>query len=125
VINAKYSFSNKSGLTIRARHYWSKVTQKELYDLQPDGSLITTKHTIPLEHQNFNLFNVDAQYTLQFAPGSFINIVWKDESQLFNKEIETAYLKNFSNTIGTDQNNNLSIKVIYYLDYLNLKKGRK
>lgn len=125
VIEAKYSFSNKSGFTISARHYWSKVTQKELYDLQRDGSLISTKHTtVPLEHRNVNLFNVDAQYTLQFAPGSFINIVWKDQSQLFDREVDLAYGKNFNRILSTDQNNNLSIKVIYYLDYLSLKRKK-
>jgi hypothetical protein len=61
-------------------------------------------------------------YTWQFAPGSFINIVWKNSVYDFRDFVEKNYLKNFSNTMETDQNNNLSLKVIYFLDYLNLKK---
>jgi hypothetical protein len=126
VVRAKFNFNNRSGITFRARHYWSKVEQKQLYDLNADGTLTPTKHTnISIEHQNFNIFNIDAVYTLQFAPGSFLNIVWKDESFLYDGDINHTYFKNFNNTIIAPQNNNLSIKVIYYLDYLDFKKWKK
>jgi hypothetical protein len=126
VLSAKYSFNNKSGITFRARHYWSKVAQKELYDLNDDGTLSESKHrnAVSLVHKNFNIFNVDAVYTLQFAPGSFLNIVWKDESQTFDADIQHHYFKNFDRTISAPQNNNLSVKLIFYLDYLDLKKSR-
>lgn len=126
IIALKYSFNNKSGITFRARHYWSQVDQKQLYDLQPDGTLTPTVHTsVPINHQNFNIFNIDAVYTLQFAPGSFINIVWKNNAQLFNGVVHDGYFKNFDNTVSSPQNNNLSVKVIYYLDYLQFRKKGK
>jgi hypothetical protein len=127
ILSAKYSFNNKSGITFRARHYWSKVEQKELYDLNNDGTLSPSKHSnvLALIHKNFNIFNIDAVYTLQFAPGSFLNIVWKDESQTFDGDIRYQYFKNFDRTISAPQNNNLSVKLIYYLDYLDFKKWSK
>ncbi|MGN6399026.1 MAG: DUF5916 domain-containing protein [Flavisolibacter sp.] len=126
ILRAKFNFNNRSGITFRARHYWSKVEQKQLYDLNADGTLTPTKHTnISIEHQNFNIFNIDAVYTLQFAPGSFLNIVWKDESFLDDGDITHTYFKNFNNTIIAPQNNNLSVKIIYYLDYLDFKKWKK
>jgi Domain of unknown function (DUF5916) len=85
--------------------------------------VVSTSHNdAPVKHQNFNIFNIDAVYTWQFAPGSFINIVWKDESQLSNGDIHGGYFGNFDKTISEPQNNNLSVKVIYYLDYLDFKK---
>jgi hypothetical protein len=63
-------------------------------------------------------------YTWQFAQGSFINIAWKDASRLFNQDIQDKYGRNFSNVLSTPQQNNFSIKVIYYLDYLALKKKK-
>ncbi|HET9434624.1 MAG TPA: DUF5916 domain-containing protein, partial [Chitinophagaceae bacterium] len=33
-------------------------------------------------------------------------------------------IKNFGNTMEADQNNNISLKVIYFLDYLQLKKKK-
>lgn len=126
VLSAKYNFNNRAGLTFRVRHYWSKVNQKELYDLKPDGKLSPTIYpNIVKEDFNLNFFNIDATYTWQFAPGSFINIVWKDEGQYYSSDSYASYFKNFDRTITEPQNNNLSIKFIYYLDYLDFKKWRK
>ena len=125
ILTLKYSFNNRSGITFRARHYWSQVKQKQLYDLQKDGTLQPTIHAdVAMEHQNYNIFNIDATYTLEFAPGSFINIVWKNQANTFDDDIRYKYFRNFNNTIASDQNNNLSVKVIYFLDYLNFKKKK-
>jgi hypothetical protein len=126
ILTLKYNFNNRSGITFRARHYWSQVKQKQLYDLQADGTLIPTIHTnVAIEHQNYNIFNIDATYTWEFAPGSFINIVWKNQANTFNDNITYKYFRNFNNTIESDQNNNLSLKVIYFFDYLNFKRKKK
>jgi hypothetical protein len=97
-----------------------------LYDLKTNGELSPTIHTtiIP-QDQNFNIFNIDAAYTLEFAPGSFINIVWKEQGFLSNSDSQSGYFKNFDKTFSEPQNNNLSVKVIYYLDYLDFKKWKK
>lgn len=125
IISVKFSFSNKAGITFRARHYWSKVEVKQIYDLKNDGTLSPTQYTFPsVNHQNFNIFNIDAVYTWQFAPGSFINIVWKDESFLSNDNVARSYFRNFNETLAEPQNNNLSVKIIYYLDYLKLRKSK-
>ena len=64
-------------------------------------------------------------YTWQFAPGSFINVVWKDAVYDFKNAVESNYLKNFGRTLEADDNNNISFKIIYFLDYLQLKKKKK
>ena len=64
-------------------------------------------------------------YTWEFSPGSFLNIVWKNAVYDFADLVEANYFKNFGNTLQSDQNNNLSLKVIYFLDYLTLKKKKK
>lgn len=123
ILNIKYSFNNRSGISFRMRHYWSKVAQKQFYILQKDGTLQPSGYSdIDIENQNLNLFNIDAVYTLQFAPGSFINIVWKDAGRQSVEDITPLYFKNVSNILATPQNNNLSVKILYYLDYLSLRK---
>ncbi|CAN5308024.1 hypothetical protein BH11BAC6_BH11BAC6_04570 [soil metagenome] len=121
-LSAKYSFTNKMGITIRARHYLSTVDNRDYYILQPDGSLLPHDNYHPNANQNVNFFNVDMVYTWQFAPGSFLNIVWKNATQNFTDKVEYAYLKNLSNTITQNNNNNFSLKVIYFLDYLKFRK---
>lgn len=123
ILSFKYNFNRRSGVTFRVRHYWSKVKPKQLYDLQPDGSLSPTIHTnVLIANHNIDYFNIDAGYVLEFAPGSFINLVWKQQGVIDDAMASEAYFKNIDRTISSPQNINLSIKVIYYLDYLDFKK---
>ena len=124
IFKAKYNFNNKSGITFRARHYWSKVKNKEFYILNNDGSLTPDPSYANVNHQNFNTFNIDMVYTLQFAPGSFINLVWKNSILTNDEYIQYKYFKNLDKTISSPQNNNISLKILYYLDYVNFKKKK-
>ncbi|MBK7884655.1 MAG: hypothetical protein IPJ81_13380 [Chitinophagaceae bacterium] len=69
--------------------------------------------------------SVDMVYTWQFAQGSFFNIVWKDIAESFNREFEKNYIKNFSETITRPQFSSISVRVIYFLDYLTTKNKLK
>lgn len=121
ILSVKYSFTNKTGITFRARHYLSTVENKEFYILQQDGNLLPHEGFHPDVNQNVNFFNIDMVYTWQFAPGSFLNVVWKNATQHYSNEVEKGYFKNFGNTVSEDNNNNFSLKVIYFLDYLSFK----
>ncbi len=121
-VDLKYNFSNKSGITLEARHYWSQVSSKQFYNLKEDGTLENQNSFTANRDYNVNLFNVDMLYTWQFAPGSFLNIAWKNQIIGEGNNIEYGYFKNLTRTFGLDQNNNLSLKLLFYFDYLNLKK---
>jgi hypothetical protein len=125
ILSAKYSFNNRMGITFRARHYLSNVENKSFFLLQRDGALKANKDFHPQVNNNVNYFNIDMVYTWQFAPGSFVNVVWKDAAQNFSDTVEKKYFTNLRNTINEDNNNNLSVKIIYFLDYLQLKKSSK
>ncbi len=124
-LNAKYNFNNKMGLTFRFRHYWSKVRYTRYFLLQPDGRQQEFATAETYGYDNANFFNIDMNYTWQFAPGSFINVNWKSSSELFNKMVKDKYYDNLRNTIEEPQINNFSVKIIYFLDYLNLKSKKK
>jgi len=123
--NTKYNFNNKMGLSLRIRHYWSKVENKRFFRLKSDGYLEDYNFSSQNYNYNVSFFNVDMVYTWQFAKGSFINIVWKDASQVFNNDVKERYFKNLNETLDQPQANSFSLKVIYFLDYLDLKKKRK
>jgi len=113
------------GINLRIRHYYSSVEYKEFFTLQQQDGSLTPNPAFNLNvDQNANFFNVDMVYTWQFAPGSFINVVWKNAVQDYTNVVEDGYFKNFGNTMEADQNNNISLKVIYFLDYLQLKKKK-
>ena len=69
---------------------------------------------------------MDAVYSWWFAPGSQISVVWKNAGSTYLQANEATpqFFDNFNNTINTPHNNSLSVKVLYYLDYLALRKGR-
>lgn len=128
IVNIKYNFTNRMGLSLRTRHYWSKVNPKEFFLLDQFGDL--QKPSNPFTgnvKQNYNFLSFDMMYTWQFAQGSFINVVWKNIGENFYRDFEKSYTENFSKTVGGDGYNNLtqfnsfSVKVIYFLDYLTLK----
>jgi hypothetical protein len=126
VLNVKYNFTNKMGLTLRARHYWSKVDPQQFYVLDTYGKLQTPTNPFTGNvRQNYNYLSVDMVYNWQFAQGSFFSIVWKDIGESFNREFEKNYTKNLGNTISGNQFNSLSVRVIYFLDYLTVKRKLK
>ena len=130
IFNIKYSFNNKMVFTGRVRHYWSKLYYKELFTLQQDGSLQKNTTFNGDINPDYNDFTVDAVFTWEFAPGSFVNLVWKNNTNYFintpyaglNSE---NYFSNFNHVMDSPQNNNFSVKVIYFLDYLQMKNWKK
>jgi hypothetical protein len=46
----------------------------------------------------------------------------KDAAYDFNDHMEYKYFKNRDHTLDVSDNNNISFKIIYFLDYLQLKK---
>ncbi|HKZ68172.1 MAG TPA: DUF5916 domain-containing protein [Chitinophagaceae bacterium] len=125
VLNIKYSFSNKMGLTLRVRHYWSKVKYYDFMNLEADGTVEKLTSVNQNPDINVNLFNIDMNYTWQFAPGSFINLTWKISSELHNQLVMQRYYRNLGKSIDTPSFNSLSLKVIYFLDWLSVKNKNK
>jgi hypothetical protein len=128
VLNIKYSFTNRMGLTLRVRHYWSKVNPQQFYELDADGKLQTPTNPFNRNvNQNYNYLSVDMVYNWQFAQGSFLSIVWKNiaDNFEFGGNFEQKYFNNLGNTVEGDQFTSLSVRVIYFLDYLTLKRKLK
>ena len=124
-LGIKYNFNKKMGFRADIRHYWSEVGYKEFFTLLNNGKLETNSSFSENVNQNYNAFNVDAVFKWEFAPGSFINLVWKNYN--FPGEDHTLdlhYVKNLSNTLSLTHDNNISFKIIYFLDYLQLKKHK-
>lgn len=130
ILNIKYTLKAKMVFTARVRHYWSKVNYFEVFNLQTDGTLQKNTTYNGALDPDYNQFTVDAGLNWEFAPGSFFNIVWKNTTNYYITTLYGAfggdnYFRNFNNTINAPQNNNFSIKVIYFLDYLQLKEKKK
>lgn len=125
-MDAKYSFSNRMGINFRVRHYWSDRRNKAFYALNSSGHLDPyTGPALEKTDRNYNVFNIDLVYMWQFAPGSELSITYKDAAETSEQFYTKRYGRNFENVLSGPQNNSLSIKVLYFVDYLNLKKKKK
>jgi len=124
--DAKYTFTNLMGITVVLRHYWSDRRNKEFYLLKPDGNLTAYQGpALTGTDRNYNVFNIDLIYTWQFAPGSTLSVSYKDAAETYDTFYTERYNKNLNGILSAPQNNSLSVKVLYYVDYLDLKKKRK
>jgi len=122
-ISTEFTFNNKMSLSLRARHYWSSAVYEQFYTLNNDGSLTENDQYNENQDINFNAFNIDMVYTWRFAPGSDLLIIWK-EAIYDDLVISNKYFENLDHTFSASQTNLFSIKVLYYLDYLYLKKKK-
>jgi len=129
VLGLRLTFTNKMGLNVRVRQYWTKVVYEEFYKLEDDGDMGYTDYTgldamgKPTQDNNFNAFNVDFVFFWQIAPGSFLNLVWKDSIYTNDTDTSPRYGENLGNTIRAPQVNSISLRLTYFIDYLTLKQS--
>ncbi len=122
-IDLSYIFNNKMGVTFRLRHYWSKLDYNEFFVLNDDGVMTASTYTgigddnESLHDNSFNAFTIDMAYRWVFAPGSEISLVWKNSIFSFNDQVELNYVENVGNLLNDPATNSLSLKVLYYIDY--------
>jgi hypothetical protein len=120
-LSGSYIFTNRMSVSLRTRHYWSTVKYLDFLSLEPDGSL--SDHSYTGNHDtNFNAFNIDMVYSWWFAPGSEVSIVWKNAVLTKESELSSGYIDSLQHTLQSPQNNSLSVKVLYFLDYQSIKK---
>jgi hypothetical protein len=121
-LESNYMFSAKSSLNFRLRHYWSSAKYDRFFTLKNNGYLTDTENYTENADINFNAFNIDMSYVWNFAPGSELPLVWKNAISLYGEEVIYNPLDNLHNTLESPQVNSISLKILYYLDYLNFKR---
>lgn len=92
--------------------------------LNDAGNLIAdTSNYQANNNRNVSFFNADLVYSWRFAPGSDLIIVWKNSVSDYSNLISnrrfagSQFAGSLANTLGQPQNNQLTFKVLYYLDY--------
>ncbi|MBL0056078.1 MAG: carbohydrate binding family 9 domain-containing protein [Chitinophagaceae bacterium] len=127
VLNAQYNFNARMNVSVRVRHYWSLLENTNFYDLKPDGNW-TEVPFIPGKNVNFNTFNLDLFYTWDFLLGSRLTIAWKNAlggNVSIDPYTHFNYAKNFRSVVENPHSNELTLKIVYFLDYLKLRKNKK
>lgn len=118
-----YNFTEKIGLNLRVRHYWDRGLYQTYHQLSEDGKLLDSDYN---EYRDYTgtFFNVDLNFNWRFAPGSDIFINWKNaiNGREFQQVENVSFFKNIKRLNNYPQTNSLSIRLVYFIDYLYLKR---
>ncbi|MBO9201455.1 MULTISPECIES: DUF5916 domain-containing protein [Niastella] len=131
ICSGVYNFTSRMNLSFRARHYWSRLQNTNLYTIHNDGYWAARYDLEPGDYNiNYNAFNLDVFYTWDFRLGSRLIIGWKN---WLGKDYEYAlsannykyYTNNARQLFSTPHGNELTVRFIYFLNYQQLEKRNK
>jgi len=129
VLSGIYNFSPRTNLTLRTRHYWSNVPYKRFANVDAKGNEVARDPSLPAPDvdANINIFNMDAFFTWDFRLGSRLILGWKnwlgDENSV-NGTSYKYYLGNFGKTFAASHGNEFTLRLVYFIDYNQLKRRR-
>jgi hypothetical protein len=123
-----YNFTSRMNLTFRARHYWSRLQNTNVFTIHEDGYWAARYDLKPGDYNvNYNAFNLDVFYTWDFRLGSRLIIGWKN---WLAKDYEYAlpantykyYTTNAHQLFSSPHGNEFTVRFIYFLNYQQLVK---
>ncbi len=125
-LNGSYNFNTRQGLNLSFRHFWSTASfaEDQFSELMGNGELSSTNYEVTEENNpdaNFNIWNLDLSYRWQFAPGSEAVLLYRNA--IFNED-QLSYLgfnESLDNLFARPARHNISLRVVYYIDYNNIK----
>ncbi|NLP56996.1 DUF5916 domain-containing protein [Lutibacter sp. B1] len=120
-ISGKYSFGIKSSISLSFRHYWSPVEyHSQYYVLNSKGYL--DEHPYSEKNDiNYNSWNLDLNYIWEFAPGSQLIAFYRNSIFSQNEKAYLNFTDNLDNLFKDPSKHTFSLKLIYYIDYNNIK----
>ncbi|MBL7699406.1 MAG: carbohydrate binding family 9 domain-containing protein [Chitinophagaceae bacterium] len=128
IVSGIYNFTPRMNLTFRARHFWNRILNTNLYDVTPDGNWMERLNMLASDYNvNYNVFNLDAFFTWDFRLGSRVILAWKNslgqdyEGYISGTDFK-SYSQNARRIFNIPHGNEVTLRFIYFLDYQQLKK---
>ncbi|MFT3936287.1 MAG: DUF5916 domain-containing protein [Chitinophagaceae bacterium] len=131
ILSGTYNFTSRMNLTFRARHYWNKLENTNLYYANQDGYWTERIDLRPGDYDaNYNVFNLDVFYTWDFSLGSKIILGYKnwlgnDYLNALPGAENRLYGKNVANLFSVPHGNEVTLRFIYFLNYQELRERIK
>lgn len=127
LITGIYNFTPRMNLTLRARHYWNRVTYQQFFNLSNDG-FWKERSFIAGQDQNVNLWNLDIFYTWDFNYGSRFVLGWKNwlaNDFPIDGMKHNRYFGNATQTLLSPHGNEFTARLIFFIDAMKLKRKQK
>lgn len=125
-LNGKYSINHNMTFNLITRYYWSYALYNAYYSLLDNGGLLNVTDSVALHaDRNFNTWNCDLNFSWWFAPGSQMNILYRNKAFLQQYQSIDESVKGNLGRILSSQNLDhiFSISIRYFIDYNSLKKN--
>ena len=125
VFSGSYIINNKIDLSFKLRYHLDQVENIKFQTLNIKGYLepYFIENTKESEYNiNYTTWTSDIALNWRFAPGSQLSLVWKNGIDNESNNLINNWTDNIEETFNQSQQNSISLKVIYYLDYLYIRK---
>ncbi|MDA8938144.1 carbohydrate binding family 9 domain-containing protein [Flavobacteriaceae bacterium] len=126
-ISLNYNFNSYKSLNLKFRQFWSSALYKEdFFLLKSDGNRSVSEKNISdyNPNTNFNLWNLDLSYDWEFAPGSKITLLYRNNIFNENNLSGISYYNSTKELFEKPINHQLSLRINYFIDFNLLKKKK-
>ena len=123
VFSLNYILNNKMDLSIKVRYHLDQVRNIEYNKLDDNGYLYESQYVGNYDI-NYSTWTSDIVFNWWFSPGSQLSLVWKNGIDNTENYITNHWIENLNNSFKLEQQNSISLKIIYYLDYLYFKNDK-
>ncbi|MCC8358616.1 DUF5916 domain-containing protein [Salinimicrobium sediminilitoris] len=125
-LQGSYNFNTREALSLSFRNFWSSAdfARNDFSRLLNNGSLVAYDYDVNEENDpnaNFNIWNLDLSYQWRFAPGSELILLYRNSIFKIDKLSELNYTESLDNLFSQPARHNLSLRIVYYLDYNTIK----
>lgn len=126
-LRGTYNFTTRSGLSLSFRNFWStaQFADNKYSRLLDNGQLESYSYEVREDddpNAHFNIWNLDLSYQWRFAPGSEMILLYRNSSFTLDDNSDIVYLESVENLFEQPSRHNLSLRIVYYLDFNNLRK---
>ena len=121
-LQGSYNFNTREAISLSFRNFWSSAAFAEdsFTRLLDDGSLAPVEYRVTDANDpdaNFNIWNLDLSYQWRFAPGSEMIFLYRNSIFKQDNQSELVYSESLENLFRQPARHNLSLRIVYYLDY--------
>ncbi|MEO8532597.1 MAG: DUF5916 domain-containing protein [Flavobacterium sp.] len=118
ILGGKYALNSTMTLNLAVRQYWSYAENKDILQLEPDGTLTPYPEYTKNKNSSFYSWNADLSYSWWFAPGSQLSVLYRNNASNFERVIDKQFKTNVTNLLNNDALKHIfSVSVKYFIDY--------
>lgn len=125
-VSASYTFNPFQVLSLTFRNYWDTVSYKNSFFTLLENGRLTNSEGITLSdldnnpNINFTTWNLDLSYSWQFAPGSFLTALYRNQLFNINTDAEANYSSTLSDLFNAPALHSFSLRLQYFIEYASI-----